>query len=193
MRDEILSSQPNRWEEVIENLRQPPESGETIAFEKHISFHFKQGAPIDWIDETQVIQLIRDPRAMVASYKNKYSDVAPIVDSLVVQKELFDRFEKRGVTCPIIDSEDVQKDPEGLLTALCKALSIPFVPEMLSWPEGARESDGVWGDHWYDAVRTSTGFRPYEPKTIELSDELEAVAEQCMETYEFFHARRLTA
>ena len=41
---------------------------------------------------------------------------------------------------------------------------------MLSWPPGPRATDGVWAKHWYGEVEKSTGFRPYQPKQIDLPD-----------------------
>lgn len=192
MREEILASLPCTWSGVNKMLETPPASGATIAFEKHMAFHFAAEASLDWIEQTRVVQLIRDPRAMVASYKNKYDDVSPIVDSLTVQRRIYDDCVSRGVPCPIIDSADLQKNPGEMLQALCAALNIPYTQDMLSWPAGPRDSDGVWEAHWYDAVKSSTGFRPYVAKKVELTPDLEAIAAQCQPGYDFFHKRRLT-
>ena len=62
---------------------------------------------------------------------------------------------------------------------------------MLSWPPGPRESDGVWGPHWYANVWASTGFEPWRPRDIKLSDHETAVADACRPTYEVLHARRV--
>ena len=48
-----------------------------------------------------------------------------------------------------------------MLNLLCKKLSIPFYGKMLTWAAGRRESDGIWGKHWYGSVEASTGFSPY--------------------------------
>ena len=77
------------------------------------------------------------------------------------------------------------------MRALCKELDIPFLEDMLSWPSGPRDSDGVWAPHWYDAVWNSTGFKPYSEKPIELSPDLEAAARSCMADYDFFRDKRL--
>lgn len=191
MRDEIMRTQPTDWKSVAAQLRAP--QGEGVAFEKHIAFHFAEGAPLDWLSGARVIHLIRDPKAMIASYRNKYDDVAPISDSLKLQRRLYEEAIDAGAACPVVDAADILKNPEGVLRALCDALSIPFTDKMLSWPVGRRESDGVWAPHWYDAVESSTGFRPYQEKHIELSDDLAAIADACRADYEFFHSRRLHA
>ena len=63
---------------------------------------------------------------------------------------------------------DVLKDPRRLLGLLCDRLSIDFQDTMLSWHPGPRSTDGVWAKHWYAEVEKSTGFRPYQPKVINL-------------------------
>lgn len=191
MRDEILAAMPSGWNEVDALLAAPPKGGERFVFEKHIAFHFAASNHLNWIKECRVFQLIRNPRAMVASYKNKYDDVAPIIDSLKIQRRILEDCEAKRAPCPVVDSEDIQKNPEGILRALCDALDMPFMKEMLSWPAGRRNSDGIWASHWYDAVESSTGFRPYREKDIDLSPELEAIAAECLPDYEFFHSRRL--
>ncbi len=62
---------------------------------------------------------------------------------------------------------------------------------MLSWPAGPRDSDGVWAPYWYDAVLSSTGFAPYRPREVSLSEHDAAVAEACRPAYDALHERRL--
>lgn len=191
MRDEVLNTQPSDWAVVEKSLSAPLPDGIDISFEKHIAFHFAENAPLHWVRETRVLQLIRDPRAMVASYKKKYGDISPIIKSFDVQRRVYDDCAARGVPCPIIDSKDILQNPEPMLRALCDALCIPFSEKMLSWPAGPRSSDGVWAPHWYDAVLKSTGFLPYREQKIELPDELEDAAALCEPGYQFLHKRRL--
>lgn len=187
MRDEILAAMPTDRRIVTEQLNAPVGENISISFEKHIAFHFPENIEVDWLKGAQMFHLIRDPRAMVASYQNKYGDVTPIIDSLKLQRKLFEI-----MPAPVINAEDVLKNPEGVLRALCTALDIPFTDRMLSWPAGQRKSDGVWAPHWYDAVLLSTGFKPWQEKPVELSPEMEKIADACLSDYEFFHTRRLS-
>src|SRR5204863_388860 len=102
--------------------------------------------------------LIRDPAELLASYAKVRSE--PTLEDLgiVQQAEIFDTYPG-----PVVDSRDLLENPEGMLRALCAALSIPFTTAMLSWPAGRRDFDGVWGPYWYDSVWRSTGFGPYRP------------------------------
>jgi hypothetical protein len=184
MREEILAAQSASWIEVSAALRARYDA--PFSFEKHISFHFTHAPSFDWLDGARVFHLIRDPRAMVASYKNKLEDVAPIIDSYHLQRQLYEQ-----APAPVIDASDVLKRPGPTLRALCAALDMPFSDAMLAWPKGPRDSDGPWAPHWYDAVESSTGFRAFEPREIKLSPELEAVADACADDYQFFFERRL--
>ena len=190
MREKVLKAQSTDRKTVARQLRDAAPASESIQFEKHIAFHFADNPPFDWLTSARVFHLIRDPRAMVASYAKKYEDVAPVIDSYRVQRTID---AAAGGACPVVDAADILRYPEALLRKLCAALNIAFSDAMLAWPAGPRDSDGVWAPHWYDAVRASVGFKPYEEKPLELSPALEAAAAACREDYEFFHKRRLLA
>ena len=191
MRDEILAAQSASWDEVVNDLQGPLPKGALISFQKHIAFHFIDDAPLHWLEDMKVFHLIRRPGEMVASYKNKYDDVAPIVESLKVQRRIYETAIAQGAACPVVDAADILKNPAGMLRLLCRELDIPFTDDMLSWPKGARDSDGAWAPHWYDAVIDSTGFRPYEEREIDLPAPLAAIADACEPDFQFFHKRRL--
>ena len=190
-RKEILNAQSHDWAQVVKELGAPLPEGAHIFFQKHIALHYPANEPIDWLLDHKVVLLIRDPRAMIASYAKKFDDVAPVVDSYVVERRIYDFLEERGVLCPILDANDVLQDPRAQMQALCDALGVAFSPSMLSWKEGPRESDGVWAPHWYDAVYASTGFKAPVEKAVDLSPHLEEFAAACSENYQFLHERRL--
>ena len=66
-----------------------------------------------------------------------------------------------------------------MLQALCQRLEIDFCEDMLNWPSGPRDSDGIWSEHWYDSVWESTRFAPYVEKPVQLSERLKPIAERC--------------
>jgi hypothetical protein len=63
---------------------------------------------------------------------------------------------------------------------------------MLSWPKGARDSDGVWGKYWYKNVWQSTQFKPYTPRQLTLSKAQAKIAAQAQPYYQELYKRRLT-
>lgn len=56
-------------------------------------------------------------------------------------------------------SDDLVREPEGMLRALCAALELPFDPAMLTWPAGPKPYDGCWAPWWYTQTHKSTGGR----------------------------------
>lgn len=60
---------------------------------------------------------------------------------------------------PVVLSDDLVRDPEGMLRALCAALDLPFQPQMLSWQAGPKPYDGVWAPWWYGQTHKSTGVQ----------------------------------
>ncbi|MDZ7627578.1 MAG: hypothetical protein U5J99_04110 [Parvularculaceae bacterium] len=190
-REETLSVYPTQFSGVIDWISGATEK--PLLFLKHIAYHLPDDTDFTFLKAWRNFLLIRDPRAMIASFADKYGDVAPIIRSYEMALGVFDHLTAQGLACPIIDAGDIQRAPEGHLRALCSSLQIDFDPAMLAWPCGARPEDGPWAPHWYDAVRRSTGFNPLGEKKHRLSNELEKVAALALPAYRTLYARRLTA
>jgi hypothetical protein len=187
-RAEILASQPADWRLVLGQLTGGPvPGGKAIYYGKHMTHHLLPEVDRAALAPLRHAYLIRDPAELLASYARVRS--APTLDDLGIrqQAEIFGAFPG-----PVVDSRDLLTDPAGTLRALCAALSVPFSPAMLRWPAGPRDSDGVWGPHWYAGVWRSTGFGPYRPPAEQLPAGLAALAGRCRPYYEQLHARRLT-
>ena len=93
----------------------------------------------------------------------------------------------------MVDSATTLRNPEAVLRAFCTRVGIPFSSEMLHWPAGRRESDGVWAPHWYAAVEASTGFQAVSEaplSEIKVPAGCERMCEQAEEIYArlFAHA-----
>ncbi|MQL72406.1 hypothetical protein Taro_004738 [Colocasia esculenta] len=88
-----------------------------------------------------------------------------------------------GTPPPIIDAEDLQKDPEGVLRGLCHDLGIPFQISMLRWEAGPKPIDGMWAPWWYKSVHKSTGFTPPRTYTLPFPPSLYGLLEQSLPFY----------
>jgi hypothetical protein len=190
-RDAVVASQPTDWRAVAASLTGPAPEGCAIWYQKHMAHHLLPGVGRSWIDRMANAFLIRDPRAVLASYA-RVRAVATLDDlGLLQQCEIFRRVSDRlGEAPPVLDARDLLRNPRAALTALCGALGIPFSEAMLSWPPGRRATDGVWAEHWYASVEQSTGFQPYAPRPIDLPPDLEGVAEDARPYYaELYEAR----
>jgi hypothetical protein len=187
MREEVLKAQSTDWRGVVEGLLGPAPGGRPVFYQKHMAHHVVPGMDLGWTAGCRNAFLIRPPEPVLASYSRKREGVTFEEIGFVQQRELFEREADRlGRAPPVIEAKDVLAGPRGALSALCAALGIPFLEEMLSWPAGRRDSDGVWAPVWYDAVERSTGFSPPRPEAgvDDLPDHLRPIADAARPHYE---------
>jgi hypothetical protein len=185
-REQILASQPRRWDEVAARLTGPVPGSPAVHYQKHMTHHLLPEVGRDWLGALTHAFLIRDPAHVVASYAKVRGE--PTLDDLGYpqQLEIF-----RAFGGPVVDAADVLRDPAGTLDRLCGALGIGFDEAMLSWKPGPRAEDGVWAPHWYASVHASTGFAPYQPSPAVVPDRLRALVEAAQPYYDEMAAHRL--
>ncbi len=184
MRDEVLASQPQDWRAVADALVSSDPA--PVFYQKHMAHHMLPDFGLEWTAACRNAFLIRDPAGVLASYVKKRAEVTLEDIGIVRQRELFDREADRlGRAPPVVEGADVLADPAGVLRALCGALDIPYTDDMLSWPTGGRDSDGVWAPAWYEAVERSTGFEAAErPPAATLTADLQRIADRARPHYE---------
>ena len=184
LREHVLAVHESDWRKVIAMLLGPVPQGRAIIYQKHMTHHMLPEIDRSWMTKCTNCFLIRAPEAVLASYSAKRAEFLPADIGFASQRELFEReAERLGHAPPVIDAEDVLRDPSAALTRLCAALEIPFSENMLSWPSGPRPTDGAWAPAWYDAVERSTEFarlRSHPP----LSRELRSLADSVHPHYE---------
>ena len=191
-REQVLASQPTDWRQVAAQLTGPVPGNKPIWYQKHMAHHLLPMIGRDWLDRLTHAFLIREPDEMLASLVKTYP-AADLADTgLPQQCEIFDRVADRlGRAPPVVLASDILKDPRAMLTKLCAALGIGFLPQMLAWEPGRRPTDGVWAPHWYAAVEASTGFAPWRPKSAVLPPALRPLLDECRPWYEKLYALRL--
>lgn len=178
MRDEVIASQPTDWRQVVQNINRPRPAEKPLLYLKHMTQHIlPEIGKESLLDHTHCF-LIRSPRLVIASFAEKWSGVTADATGFKQQLSLFNYYKERGAPVCIIEGEDIQKSPEAMIILLCEACGIPYTDRMLSWPPGRRPEDGVWGQHWYNAVEKSSGFAPFVEKEVTLNADLENLAQQ---------------
>ena len=190
-REEILAAQSCSRKEVIRQLtRGEPEAA--LFYQKHMTHHMPRGMDMTWCAELRHCFLIRDPAEVIASYLNKMPVISEDAIGIVRQEELFNEItDIIGYQPAVIDSNDVLRNPTGVLESVCEQLGVPWrAHNMLHWPPGHRASDGVWASHWYQSVERSTGFAKYNPRVINLSPEHAALAEKMLPYYQQLASHR---
>jgi hypothetical protein len=185
MADEIIADMDTDWDSIVRTMSGDIPGGKAVWYQKHMSHHMESSVGIDDFPNHVHAFLIRDPALMVASYrqKNELTEARQLGFERLVEyhKRASDR---AGRAAPVVDSNAVLADPEGILTALCHAVGIDWQPAMLKWPKGAHPDDGIWGAHWYNAVWNSEGFgQPTAPSL--LSDLEQKIADECRESYDY--------
>ncbi len=184
-RDEVIAAGETSWQKVVAELTGPVAG---VYYQKQMTHHLIPRLPRDWIGDLTNVLLIRDPAEVVASYVRSRATVVAEDIGLVQQAELYDQLE---VTPPVIDAADFLRNPEGYLRWLCHYVGVAFTDDMLHWPAGPRDSDGVWAPYWYDTVLASTGFEPYRRRQVDLHGDALATAERSRPYYERLHAVRV--
>lgn len=187
MREQIIAAGETDWRKIVDSLVMKPATG--VYYQKHITTHWMEHFSVDWLEPLEHVFLIREPAPVVASYAIKRMALTATDLGYVQQAALFDQVTSIKGTAPlVIDSQRFLQDPAAHLQTVCDALAINFDPAMLSWPAGLRDSDGIWSEHWYDAVRQSTGFAPYQPKTVVLDTHQQRIADCCQPYYDAMKA-----
>jgi Sulfotransferase domain len=195
MRAEVLAAQPRDWRVVVTGLLGEVPGDKPVYYQKHMTHHMLEDFGRDWIVGMRNAFLIREPRAVLASYVQQRREVTLADIGATQQRELFERVaDHLGSAPPVVESDDLLRNPAGILSRLCAALDIDYTDAMLSWPRGRRATDGVWAPAWYAAVERSTGFSgPRERTSVVFSPELEPIAEAARIHYEVLAQHRLRA
>jgi hypothetical protein len=158
-----------------------------------MTHHMLPGFDRHWVLQLSNAFLIRNPLAVLSSYARKWEEVSLRAIGIVEQWQLFDLVAQAlGRAPPVIDAEDVLGHPGETLPKLCASLGVDFSAAMLSWPQGPKSFDGLWGRHWYNAVHASTGFEPaHRQRPAILPAALRKIADEALPIYTRLRSHRL--
>ena len=80
--------------------------------------------------------LIRDPVKVITSMHSRWPDITLAEIGFEDLSTLFSRIADREGKAPVVvDSDDLLRFPKAGMTAYCRAVGIPFLPEALEWQE----------------------------------------------------------
>lgn len=191
--DIVMKSHTGNWREVVDSLLGPITPGASVFYQKHMAHHLVDDVDRKWIGELDNVFLIRNPEEMLTSLIQVLPNPTLPETGLIQQLELFQSLHQEFGRPPLVlEARDVLEDPAATLGTLCDELAIPFSDNMLSWPAGKRESDGVWAEYWYASVEASTGFAPYRPKNEKVPANLAILLRDCQSIYDELHRYRIT-
>jgi hypothetical protein len=189
-REEILQSCKRDYHSIINDITSPPvPAGKKVWYQKHMAHHLEHDDSLAWTKDLINCLLIRTPAEVISSFskKNELTDVNEL--GYLQQIQLY-RYHNNKL--PVVDAQDILRNPSGILSNLCARCGIPYEKGMLSWAAGPHPADGIWGKYWYDQLWSSTGFKPYVQKKVTVSSALAAMVDQCMPLYEELYQARIT-
>lgn len=190
--EQVIAEHGSDWKSLVARCSGESPAQKPIFFQKHMTLHLLPEIDRGWMSSLQHCFLIREPERVIASYSAVRSEATLDDIGFVQQAELFDYVrETTGQVPAVIDSREFLLDPESMLRALCAQLQIDFDAAMLNWPEGPRDSDGVWAKYWYDSVWKSSGFTAYREKPLKLEQGQQEIAEQARPYYQHLYQQRL--
>ena len=101
--------------------------------------------------------LIRDPRKAIESH---YLVNARVTSEEIGYDSLFAVWKKLhqlGKAPMIIDADDLEEDPKGVLNEYCKGVGLEYDPKVLSWSPGKQTGWDIW-EKWHTAASNSTAI-----------------------------------
>ena len=166
-------------------------TGRGPVFVKDMAYHVAAVASPAFAGRFTNTFLIRDPARSLPSLARMWPDFTDEEAGDEALAALVAHAETAGQEAVVVDSDDLCRDPSGVVAAWCARVGIPFVAGALSWAPGMRPEWELWPD-WYGATSRSTGFQPPsdEPPRVEGARVVEAY-ERCLPVYEALRARRL--
>ena len=153
-----------------------------VVFFKNMCHHLLE-LDRSFMKDTINLILTRHPAQVISSFSKEIPNPSLLDIGIKTQAELLNELVNRNAHVVVVDSNELLKSPEQYLTLLCEKLNIPFYPNMLSWEKGPKDYDGCWAPHWYKNVHQSTGFQPYEEKTLMVPENLNDLLKEAMPYY----------
>lgn len=196
-RDYALTHYETDPERVRQALIAPLPKGVRFVYQKHIAKNVLPEYRGPWMGTIRSFVLLRDPRAIIASYARIVD--APTVEDIGLDAlaELFDVLtDVRGAPPLVLHSDDLVRLPERFLQRWCAWAGVDYDPCMLTWAprlEGSAlltaHPQGYQPTPWHAGIASSTGFRAATTTPPELPPALEDLADRCRPPYERLLAR----
>lgn len=187
---------------VIEKMTGNLPDGKLFSFQKMITGDYRSEFGIDWAKKLTNFFLIRHPQDIILSFDiaQKRSGITePFTQQDIGMKILYQVFQQieaiTGQIPLVIHSDDVIKNPPSALQWLCKKLEIAFDKKMLTWKADLEDSNIKYkqlytnsafssSDPWFETLRSSQTFLPYEKKERNVPDQLIPLLDESIPYYE---------
>ena len=191
LKDQIIKKYSTDLKKIVDYLCGQIPNMKKVWYQKHMAHHLLDFEKLDWLGNFKNCILLRDPKEVILSYsrKQKIQDINQLGFPQLFK--IYKKLDYNGLTPLVIDSKDILMNPSQTLNKICSELNITFYKEMLTWPRGKRDSDGLWAKHWYANVELSTGFITYKQNINKLSEEYRNIYTECLEYYEYLYSKKV--
>ena len=181
--NEIINKYSSNYDEIVNYLINRIPKDKKIWYQKHMAHHIFNFNNIEWVNNCENCILLRHPKEVISSYskKNKLNSVEEL--GYPQQYEIIKYLKKINKSYLILDSSDLLKNPEKVLSNWCMTINIKFDKSMLIWEKGNYVTDGIWWKNWYDNVIKTTGFKEYEKKDINIENKYDSIYNDSMKYY----------
>ena len=185
MYKDIINSYSVKYDQVINYLLDEIPANKKIWYQKHMAHHILDFKKIEWVSRCENCILLRNPKEVISSYakKNTLNNVEEL--GYPQQYEIIKYLKKINRSYIIIDSSELLKNPEKVLSTWCMKINLKFDKSMLQWKTGKHENDGIWWKTWYDNVIKTSGFQKYEKKDINIENKYDSIYNESMKYYSF--------
>ncbi|MCP2728270.1 sulfotransferase-like domain-containing protein [Limnofasciculus baicalensis] len=187
---------------VIEKLTGNLPDGKLFSFQKMITGDYRSEFGIDWAKKLTNFFLIRHPQDIIFSFdiaERRTGITEPFTQQNLGMKTLYEVFQQieviTGQTPLVIHSDDLIKNPPSALKWLCKNLGLAFDEKMLTWKANLEDSNLKYtklyansasgsSEPWFETLRSTQTFLPYEKKEKKLPDRLIPLLDESIPYYE---------
>lgn len=167
-REEIIAAMDCDWRRVARELTEG-DPGAAVQYQKHMTHHMLPEVDLGFTTGLLNCFLVREPARMISSYARVRPRFTLEDLGLPQQRDIYRYVAARSENPPLVlDAAEILSNPRAALGRLCAHVGIAFREEMLRWPPGRRDTDGVWAPYWYSAVEASTGFEPPPAGEVEI-------------------------
>jgi hypothetical protein len=182
---EIINKYSSNYDEIVNYLINSIPKDKKIWYQKHMAHHIFNFNNIEWVNNCENCILLRHPKEVISSYskKNQLNSVEEL--GYPQQYEIVKYLKKINKSYLILDSSDLLKNPEKVLSNWCMTINIKFDKSMLIWEKGNYVTDGIWWKNWYDNVIKTTGFKEYEKKDINIENKYDSIYNESMKYYSY--------
>lgn len=149
-----------------------------------------------FLRQTNHVFLIRDPRQSIASHFAKNPDVTCEEIGYESEASIFRRVWELNSEPPlVVAAEDLQRDPAGIVNAMCNRIGLERRADALSWQPGHHEQWDNWKE-WHrgvaDSNRIHSGQTVYA-ETVDNNSQLAQYYSHHLPFYEEMMGLRLIA